>query len=120
MGSSSQTLISYLISPPLYVLRDSSLLFHAVSSLTGLVFGSGYPYWLIGLGIFLEFIDEIVKVLLFLLPVLQRSLLELWIVFLFLLAHALWIRHLQTTYLEQFFFGRRYPVYKGWASNAKN
>lgn len=101
MYSSLQTLVSYLLPSPLYVLRYSSLLLCDISSLTSFVFGSGYPYWFVGFGIFLEFVDKVVKILLFLLPVLQRSLLEFWIVF-----------------LEQFFFGRRYPVDKGWATNA--
>ena len=83
MHSSLQTLVSDLVSSPLYVLRYSSLLFCAISSLTGFVFGSGYPYWFVGLGVFLEFVDEVIKVLLFLLPILQRSLLEFRVVFLY-------------------------------------
>lgn len=82
MYSSLQTLVSYLLPSPLYVLRYSSLLLCDISSLTSFVFGSGYPYWFVGFGIFLEFVDKVVKILLFLLPVLQRSLLEFWIVFL--------------------------------------
>lgn len=70
INSSLQTLISYLLPSPLYVLRYSSLLFCAISSLASFVFGGSCPYWFIGFRVFLEFVDEIVKVLLFLLPVL--------------------------------------------------
>lgn len=97
-----QTLVSYFLPPSLYVLRYSSLLLCTISSLTSFVFGGGCPYGFVGLGVFLEFIDEVVEVLLFLLPILQRSLLEFWVVF-----------------LEQFFFGGRHPVDKGWASKAQ-
>lgn len=77
-----QTLVSYFLPPSLYVLRYSSLLLCTISSLTSFVFGGGCPYGFVGLGVFLEFIDEVVEVLLFLLPILQRSLLEFWVVFL--------------------------------------
>ena len=70
MRSSLQTLVSYFLPPPLYVLRYPLPLLCAISSLTSFVFGGGYPYWFVGLGIFLELIDEVIKVLLFLLPVL--------------------------------------------------
>ena len=70
MYSSLQTLISYFLSSPLYVLRYSSLLLCAISPLASFVFGGGCPYWFVGFRVFLEFVDEIVKILLFLLPVL--------------------------------------------------
>ena len=70
MYSSLQTLGSYFLPSLLYVLRYSPLLLCAVSSLTSFVLGGGYPYWLVGFGVLLEFVDEVVKVLLFLLPVL--------------------------------------------------
>ena len=47
MHSSSQTLVSYLLSSPLYVLRYSPLLLYDISSLTSFIFRSGYPYWLV-------------------------------------------------------------------------
>ena len=80
--SSLQTLVSDFVPSQLYVLRYSLLLRCFISSLTSFVFGGGYPYWFVGFGVFLEFIDEVVEVLLFLLSVLQGSLLEFWIVFL--------------------------------------
>ena len=82
MHSSLQTLVSYFLSSPLYVLRYPLLFLCSVSSLASFIFRRGYPYWFVGLGVFLELGNEVVKVLLFLLSVLQRSLLQVWIVFL--------------------------------------
>lgn len=80
--SSLQTLVFYFLSSPLYVLRYPLLFLCSVSSLTSFIFRRGYPYWFVGLGVFLELGNEVVKVLLFLFSVLQRSLLQIWIVFL--------------------------------------
>ena len=82
MRSFSQTLFSYFLSPLLYILGYSPLLLCGVGSLTSFIFRGDYPYWFVGLRIFLELLDEVIELLLFLLSLLQRSLLELWIVFL--------------------------------------
>lgn len=82
MYSPLQTLVSYLLPPSLYLLRYSPLLLCTVSSLASFILGGGYPYGFVGLGVFFEFVDKVVKVLLFLLPIFQRSLLEVGVVLL--------------------------------------
>ena len=82
MKSFSQTLSSYFLSSLLYILGYFPLLLCDVGSLTSFVFRGDCPNWFVGLGILLEFLDEVIEFLLFLLPVLQRSLLEFWVVFL--------------------------------------
>ena len=82
MRSFSQTLFSYFLSSLLYILGYSPLLLCTVGSLTSFIFRGDYPDWFVRLRIFLELFDEVIKLLLFLLPILQRSLLEIWIVLL--------------------------------------
>ena len=120
MRSFSQTLFSYFLSSLLYILGYPPLLLCAVGSLTSFIFRGDYPYWFVGLRIFLELVDEVIKFLLFLLSILQRSLLEFWIVFLLHVRTYLLDLAIQTTCLKQFLFGRRYPVDEGWTSNGQD
>jgi len=70
--------------PPLLNLRsDSLLLSHTIGPHASLVLRGRCPDRLVRLGVFLELVDEVVKVLLLLLPVLQRPFLQLGVVALY-------------------------------------
>jgi len=70
--------------PPLLNLRSDSLLLpHTISPHARLVLRGRRPNRLVRLGVFLELVDKVVKVLLLLLPVLQRPFLQLGVVALY-------------------------------------
>ena len=57
------------VSSLLYLLRDSTLFFGTIGSHPSFVLCSGSPDRLIRFGVLLEFIDEVIKVLLLLLAI---------------------------------------------------
>lgn len=106
--------------PPLLNLRSDSLLLpNTIGPHARLVFRRRRPDRLVRLGVFLELVDKVVKVLLLLLPVFQRPFLQLGVVALYPVVNGT-IRYpilIFVTCLEQLFFGGRNPIDQGWASD---